>query len=228
MNDGKRLHSGWRATADIGLNPTPDSVTLLGIFQTITEFWRFFNNLGRDQPLDMLPNVVNFRMFRMSILSKHAVNSKSYASGSWEISLSSKGSSHNEKFIKLCLLVCCELLGTDVNGVILNRSMNDICISIWCETEGNISISDNLYKYFSSDDLLSLNYISHGKNLISARKNDNHNIKSIIEYNLNDAYSISQDSSSKLIPNDLHSVAWNELQRESLQYQQFNNNNNNN
>ncbi len=105
--------------------------------------------------------------------------------------------------------------------------MNDICISIWCETESNISISDDLYKYFSSDDLLSLNYISHGKNLISAHKNDGHNIKSIIEYNLNDAYSISQDSSSKLIPNDLHSVAWNELQRDSLQYQQFNNNNNN-
>ncbi len=44
----------------------------------------------------------------------NCINYKSYSAGSWEISLSNKGASHNEKFIKLCLLVCCELLGTDI------------------------------------------------------------------------------------------------------------------
>eukprot|EP01084_Bolivina_argentea_P312427 540888_1 len=221
MNDEKRLHSGWRATCDVGINPNPDSVTLLGSFHTITEFWRFFNNLGQQQPLDMLPNLINFRMHRVSIASKYAVQERLYAAGSWDLILSSKATSVNEKFIKLCLLVCCELLGTDVNGVIMMRVMDDIKVMIWTETNST-AVRENLAKYFTNDDIPSIQYFEHaqGHKLQSARKASVGPKQPVTIYNANEALSIQNTKGAKVMPSDLHSVQWSEIQRESVLYQQ--------
>ena len=81
---------------------------------SIQEFWRFFNNLGKQSALDILPNLCNLRMFRQSIPSKSTVAERSYKTGSWDIQFTHNGTSVNDKFIKLCLLATCELLGTDV------------------------------------------------------------------------------------------------------------------
>ena len=53
-------------------------------------------------------------MFRQSIPSKSTVAERSFKTGSWDIGFTHNGTSVNDKFIKLCLLATCELLGTDV------------------------------------------------------------------------------------------------------------------
>jgi len=219
MNDEPLLDSGWIATADIGSNPDPDSITHLGSFQTLIGFWRFFNNLGEQQPMDRLPTVINFRFFRNTIASKAAINERAHAAGSWDIALSSKDGSVNTHFVTLCMLSCCELLGPDINGVIFRRSLSETKVTLWTESNSD-AVRNYLAKFFTADDITGIRFLSHsvgGEKLPSARNKGaaaaNH---PVAQYSVKEALAMKHHSACSAMPSDLHSVQWTELLKESV------------
>ena len=158
--------------------------------------------------------------------------------------LSSNGSAMNDKFIKLCLLSCCELLGTEVvsfyisytlrfcvfffanpftqNAIILYRLIHGISVSIWCETEHD-AIRSHLAQYFSmGDDIISMDYIPHEHSNESARKVPVP-LDPITCYKLNDALSMQHNKGCNLMPNDLTNVQWEQLNAASIAYQKLKN-----
>ena len=97
----------------------------------------------------------------------------------------------------------------------MRREINGIRISVWIESK-SITVRDALNKYFGEQNLTSINFYQHGNKLSTARKESNGSKSGIISYNFEKALAIRSNKGAKIMPNDLHSVQWNELQRESV------------
>ena len=102
--------------------------------------------------------------------------------------------------------------------MILRRELNQIRITVWTES-GNAAVRDGINKYFNDSDVNSMQFYHHSNgnnNLPTARKESASQGTPFISYNINEALALQSSKGANIMPNDLASVRWDDLQRESV------------
>ena len=100
----------------------------------------------------------------------------------------------------------------------LRRTLNDNKIYIWSEKDNTNQIKKELSQYFTNDDILTFNWLRHDNGAPSARQRGANQSATSVLYNYGDALNMRNQKGAEIPPQDLLSVNWAEINRQSVMF----------
>jgi len=136
------------------------NIKKIGTFQTVEEFWSFYNHMVRPHDL---PTTFDYHLFRKGVkpMWEHEANS---AGGKWIVRLRKGLASRYWEDLVLALIGGQFDVGNEVCGVVLSVRFNEDILSVWTRTSSDLEAKLKIHTIFRRALQLPLSTVMEYKN----------------------------------------------------------------